>query len=138
VPIPAATDIDMPDLPDLEDDVVDEDPCLDDPSCEMGTGAVAGQGVAPVVAGRGYGGGLPYTGIEDFVAPIFIAIMALVGGVAVWRNAGFQERVRAARDYARRYDRETQTGYAYALENIDADAEIAAFLAASDARRASA
>lgn len=61
-------------------------------------------------------GALPFTGIEDSIAPILLALTVLLGGVVAWRWAQLRESV--ARDATQAHTtpaRHVHTGYAAAL-----------------------
>lgn len=124
-PTPVATTTGMPNV-----DIPTNDPCIDDiAACD--DLPVAGEGVGPGVAAPVVGAGraLPFTGIEDWVLPILMGLVALLGGVTAYRYASVREGLgRAMRAAQERKARRRVTGYTYALDNMDANARTAAFL----------
>lgn len=76
-------------------------PCVTDciPASEECAGVdcipSAGGGIPTAVGGAGM---LPFTGIEDTIAPILLALTVVLGGVVAWRWAQLRESV--ARDAA--------------------------------------
>ncbi len=98
-------------------------PCLTDciPTADACPDCIpsAGGGIPTAVAGTGYGGALPFTGIEDVIAPLLLALTVVLGGVVAWRWAQLRESVAEAARHARpNAAREpNRTGYALALRN---------------------
>lgn len=76
----------------------------------------AGGAYPTAVAGAG---SLPFTGIEDMIAPILLALTVALGGVVAWRWARLRESVAEAAQRARPIAvRETRTGYAAAVRTF--------------------
>lgn len=102
------------------------DPCITDciPEAEVGCiGADcvpvgAGAGIPTGVAGAGV---LPFTGIEDVIAPLLLALTIALGGVVAWRWAQLREAVAQAATRARRQPaRDAQrSGYAGAMRQLE-------------------
>ena len=100
----------------------DEGPCMQGciPTAEPCEGPEcipsAGGAYPTAVAGAG---SLPFTGIEDMIAPILLALTVVLGGVVAWRWARLRESVAEAAQRARPLAaRETRTGYATAARNF--------------------
>jgi hypothetical protein len=73
----------------------------------------AGGGIPHAVAGAG---SLPFTGIEDTIAPLLLALVVVLGGVVAWRWAQLRESVATDADRARPLPaREARSGYAAAI-----------------------
>ncbi len=99
-----------------------ETPCIADciPVANECTGPEcipnAGGAYPTAVAGAG---SLPFTGIEDMIAPILLALTVVLGGVVAWRWARLRESVAEAAQRARPIAaRESRTGYAAAARNF--------------------
>ncbi len=98
-----------------------ETPCVADciPVTEACDGPecipTAGGAYPTAVAGAG---SLPFTGIEDMIAPILLALTVALGGVVAWRWARLRESVAEAAQRARPLAaRESRSGYATAARN---------------------
>lgn len=99
-----------------------ETPCIADciPVADTCTGPEcipnAGGAFPAAVAGAG---SLPFTGIEDMIAPILLALTVVLGGVVAWRWARLRESVAEAAQRARPIAaREARTGYAAAARSF--------------------
>lgn len=88
----------------------DTDTCAD---CIPSTGG----GIPTAVAGTGYGAGsLPFTGVEDTIAAVLLALVVVLGGVVAWRWAQLRESVAIDASRARPLPaKEKRSGYADAL-----------------------
>lgn len=108
----------LPDIPENDACITSIAACDDLP--------VGGEGVGPSPA---YGaGGLPFTGIEDFILPLLLGIVALLGGVIAYRYATVRERLaRMIRASQERAANRRVTGYTWALHNMDADSRTVSF-----------
>lgn len=97
--------------PCLADCVPVADPCIG-PECIP----TAGGAYPTAVAGAG---SLPFTGIEDMIAPILLALTVALGGIVAWRWARLRESVAEAAQRARPIAaRETRSGYAAAARHF--------------------
>lgn len=76
----------------------------------------AGGGIPHAVAGAGVGA-LPFTGIEDTIAPLLLALVVVLGGVVAWRWAQLRESVAIDASRARRLPAQdlAQSGYGAAI-----------------------
>ncbi len=101
-----------------------EAPCLTDCIPVAEAEACTGPECIPTGAGAlpttfGGAGALPFTGIEDMIAPILLALTVVLGGVVAWRWARLRESVAEAAQRARPIAaREARTGYAAAVRNL--------------------
>ncbi|MCW2923946.1 MAG: hypothetical protein JWM98_1350 [Thermoleophilia bacterium] len=99
--VPTTTETTIPDVAALDTDcAVDCIPntgtdCLGT-ACASGAGTVGGR-TAVLGAGRS----LPFTGIGDVLAPLLLALVAVLGGVVAWRWAQLREAVAQAATRAR-------------------------------------
>jgi hypothetical protein len=94
------------------------DGCI--PTAEPCDGAecipTAGGAYPTAVAGAG---SLPFTGIEDMIAPILLALTVVLGGVVAWRWARLRESVAEAAQRLRPIAaHETRTGYGSAVRTL--------------------
>lgn len=85
-------------------------------ACIPGT---VGAGGIPTAVGAG--AALPFTGIEDAIAPLLLALTVVLGGVVAWRWAQLRESVAAAaaRRAIVRADQPTNSGYASAARRLE-------------------
>lgn len=106
VPVTTATDVPVSDVASTTTLPMTADTGVDD--CVTGCiptdtlpSAVAGAGVVPTAGygsryGSRYAGGmLPYTGIEEAIAAVLLALTVVLGGVVAWRWAQLRESVAA-------------------------------------------
>jgi len=113
VPDPVVTDVDTGCVVDCipEDEPVVED-CVTTDCIPVGSGAVA-----PVAVGSG--AVLPFTGIEDVIAPLLLGLVVFLGGFVAWRWAGLREAVAAASTRRGRTNAYTPpTGYGGAAKQL--------------------
>lgn len=94
----------------------------DDGTCDVPTGpeATLGTGVGPAVLGsRRYGGGLPYTGIEDTPLPLLLAVITILGGITIYRYTLTRDRFAIYRSSLPRTKvRGYDSGYGWALSRL--------------------
>jgi hypothetical protein len=108
---PITTDV-TTDIPVVDTCVAD---CIPEDAGCVGADCIpsVGGGIPTAVAGAG---ALPFTGIEDTIAPILLALTVVLGGVVAWRWAQLRESVAIDASRARPLPaREARSGYAAAL-----------------------
>lgn len=88
--VPTTTDTDTPCVVDC---IPTNQECTAGASCIPSAG-----GGVPTAVGSG---ALPFTGIEDMVLPILMALVVVLGGVVAWRWAAIREAVAEAATRAR-------------------------------------
>jgi hypothetical protein len=93
----------------------------DDGTCDVPAGdATLGTGVGPgLVAARGFGGGLPYTGPGDQALPLLLALIMVLSGITIYRYTSAREKLSMfeaslPKSKVRGYD----SGYGWALSRM--------------------
>lgn len=114
--VPATTTT-IPETTDVGPCVTDCIPESDD-TC-VGADCIPSAGGAMPTATLG-AGALPFTGIEDVLAPLLLALTVVLGGVVAWRWAQLREAVAEAATGARGVPMAvSRSGYAGAMRQLD-------------------
>lgn len=82
------------------------------------TGALGAGGIPTTI---GAGRALPFTGIEDAIAPLLLALTVVLGGVVAWRWAQLRESVAeaGARRSETQVERTVRSGYTGAARQLE-------------------
>lgn len=117
--VPTTTTTDVPTTTDVAPCVTDCIPVAED-TC-VGVDCIPSAGGGVPTAGIVGSGALPFTGIEDVLAPLLLALTVVLGGVVAWRWAQVREAVAQAATRARQQPVDAparHTGYATAARQL--------------------